>query len=137
MKLIVTKYGLGLKYFSSTFYATEEGIQVGVYEKLFEIGLVEGLGIFFLLFVSLALITFCIIREVWKDNKEREKVHLQIIQDLSETVGEVRGVKACFTELRTQVLRNHDDFMNHMSREHTDIKGMIGRILDNLREGRM
>ena len=90
-------------------------------EELFQIGIAQGLGVFFFLFVALGALFWSTIRWVMAENRKREQRYLDTIDGLTEAVGDVRGLKGCLNELR-----------NENKIAHTETKSMIGRVLDRL-----
>ena len=93
-------------------------------EQLFEIGLAEGAGVFFFLFIALGSITYIFVRYVLKANQEREVRYISTIDQLADKLSDsydVKGLKKCVEELRQENRAEHDD-----------TQSMLGRVLDRL-----
>lgn len=92
-----------------------------MFEMLFEIGLAQGLGIFFFLFVGIAGLFWHFVKKVMDENQRREQRYIDTIDNLSKSLNGVESLTACINEFR------HDN-----EKEHEETQKMLGRVLDRL-----
>ncbi len=86
-------------------------------EQLFSIGMAQGLGIFFFLFVAAAILFWRFTCRVMDDNNKREQRYIDTIDTLATSLGEMGEVKTCINEARKDI---------------EETKGLIGKVLDRL-----
>jgi hypothetical protein len=74
-----------------------------VIEKLFEIGIAQGAGIFFILLVVVGAGFWVQNRSFMKQNNEREKRYIDTIDKLADSFKEVAAVNSNVAELRKEL----------------------------------
>jgi len=92
-----------------------------VLEWLFEIGIIQGLSIFFFLFVVLGFLFWRFISSVMAQNNEREQRYIDTIDNLAQSLCEVKEVKLTVEEMRKEMIASNERQEN-----------MIGKVLDKL-----
>lgn len=90
-------------------------------EWLFEIGIIQGLSIFFFLFVVLGFLFWRFISSVMAQNNEREQRYIDTIDNLAQSLCEVKEVKLTVEEMRKEMIASNERQEN-----------MIGKVLDKL-----
>ena len=92
-----------------------------MFSELWEVGVTQGLGIFFFLFLVVAYLFWQFVRWVINTNQEREMRYLKTINDLTETVKTINSIEMRVIEMRQE------------NKERADLtNSMIGRLLDRL-----
>lgn len=86
-------------------------------DKLFEVGIAQGAGIFFFLFVALGVVFWTQNKSIMKQNENREKRYIDTIDRLADSLGNVETVNQSIVELRKDIHRQEN---------------MLGRVLDRL-----
>lgn len=86
-------------------------------EKLIDYGLAQGFGVFFVLFVVLAVLFWRFIESIMQKNDSREKRYITVIEMQASSLSKVAEVKLCMNEARKDI---------------EETKTMIGRVLDRL-----
>src|SRR5690625_1001350 len=94
---------------------------VRVVDKLFEIGVAQGLGIFFFLFVVVGVAFWLQNKSIMQQNDTREKRYIGTIDKLADSFREVAAVNQNVSELRKE-LKHTADRQDRM----------LGRVLDRL-----
>jgi len=92
-----------------------------VVDKLFEIGIAQGAGIFFFLFVALGVVFYMQNKSIMKQNDSRESRYISTIDKLADSLSKVESVNQNIMELR-------QDFQKASERQES----MIGRLLDRV-----
>lgn len=88
-----------------------------MFDKLAEIGLEKGQGIFFFLFIALGVLFWLLVRSIMGTNNKREERYINTIDKLAE----VHDIKGAVEELRKDV---------NAANERQE--KMLGRVLDRL-----
>ena len=86
-------------------------------EQLFSIGIAQGLGIFFFLFIVVAAMLGKFVDKTMEKNDQREKRYIDTIDTLAASFNKVEDVITCVNEARKDI---------------EESKRMIGRVLDRL-----
>lgn len=90
-------------------------------DKLFELGVAQGLGIFFFLFVAVGAAFVFQNKTIMKQNDSREARYIATIDKLAESFQEVASVNQNVAEMRKE-----------LSERNSRQDQMLGRILDRL-----
>ncbi|MCM3632920.1 BhlA/UviB family holin-like peptide [Paenibacillus camelliae] len=90
-------------------------------DKLFEVGVAQGLGIFFFLFIAVGAAFWLQNKTIMKQNDNREARYIATIDKLAESFQEVASVNQNVAEMRKE-----------LSERNNRQDQMLGRILDRL-----
>jgi len=75
---------------------------------VWEIGVAEGFGVFFLLFLGAVYLFWRFVQRVMQENQDREMRYLENIEKLSSAVSSIEKITQCLVEMRAEQKERHD-----------------------------
>ena len=78
------------------------------WRDLWKIGIAEGFGIFFLLFLVVTYLLWKFVQEVMKENQDREMRYIDNIDRLSKALVSMERMTQCLVEMRAEQKERHD-----------------------------
>lgn len=94
---------------------------VDMVKEIFKIGIAQGAGVFFFLFVALGVVFWTQNKSIMKQNENRENRYIGTIDKLADSLTKVESVHTSVVEMRKDITESNN-------RQES----MIGRVLDRL-----